>query len=250
MGLDRLIMKIVPKDQDHIYMNVKVTEKVKRKDFLIKGAKKLYVLLGPWHGRRDWLDSLRKKVNRKGHSCITYEFPSNIISADYKETAKQYKLTTSQLRKEISEMKKKEKYEKIKIVGISLSGINTILISKNNHDINEILLITPGYDLEESMWSSIRMAEFRKFFQKNKIELKELKKYLDPISPKNNISGLRGKEIKIYLSKADELIPYKQGKELIENLKNKKIDVYVKDNIFFGHYVTIFAFCFFPGKML
>jgi hypothetical protein len=217
---------------------------IKKKLISKKGAKEIDILLPGWGERFVEYEPLKKRILKKGHSCLEYTFHPNILTSDYKQTLKCFKEIKKSVRLEIKELSKK--YKKINLYGTSLGCVNACRIANNNPLINKIVLIVPGHCLAESVWTGIKTQEMRKEFEKKGVTLKQLKKYWERLAPINNIDGLQNKKIDMYLSQADELIRHEGGTALITGMKKEGLKPKVFENKFLGHYLTILKFYYFP----
>ncbi len=89
----------------------------------------------------------------------------------------------------------------------------------------------------------------RESFEAKNISLEELEKLWKEVAPINNLDNLKGKEIHIYLSKSDTIVPYINGKKLVIAMKEKGLSPKVYENEYLGHYGTISKFYFFPQNI-
>ena len=215
-----------------------------------KDSEELFIILPPWGGRLQLNFFLRKELLRRGHSFLEYEFPEAILSSNWEATLENFSKIRDGITKEIERIKKKHKFKKINLIGVSIGCVNTCMIANNNSFIDELLLIIPGRCLAESMWRGISTQQIRKVYEKNGINLKKLKKYWRSLAPENNINKLKAKKISVFLSKADVIIPFHCGKKLVEEMKAFKYNIFYKDNNFLGHNLTALSFYLRPGKYL
>jgi predicted esterase len=223
---------------------------VKKKFWYEKGSEELFVILPPWGGRFYLNFFLRKKILKRGCSFLEYEFPEAILSSSWETTVEDFNRIRDNINKEIEKLKKRYKFKKINLVGISIGCINTCMIANNNSIIDKICLIVPGRCLAESMWKGISTQKIRQAYEKNGINLKKLKEYWRSLAPENNINKLKAKEISIFLSKADVIIPFHCGKKLVEEIKAFKYNIFYKNNKFLGHNLTALSFYLRPERFL
>ena len=62
--------------------------------------------------------------------------------------------------------------------------------------------------------------------------------------------NLKGKKLFIYLAKNDKISPYKYGIELLDKMRNEKINFDLHIDNFFGHYISGFKQLLFPNKII
>lgn len=215
-----------------------------------KDSKELFILIPPWGGTIKLNFFLRKYLLKNGYSLLEYEFPEAILSSNWKFTLSHFNKINNLIIEDIKKFKKKYKFEKINIVGISLGGVISCKIANNNLILNKMCLIVPGHCLAESMWKGISTQNLKRNYQSQGITLKELKTYWKSLAPENNVSKLKVKKINIFLSKNDIVIPYYCGKILLTKMKSSHYNLLCQVNNSLGHYLTIFSFYLNPKKFL
>jgi pimeloyl-ACP methyl ester carboxylesterase len=205
----------------------------------VNNPRGLYVLIPSWRGRLDYYALIRRKLMKEGYSCIEYSSAPRMLSSDYQMTVELFEevknFVSEQIRKLVQEYQLKE----VNIIGTSIGCVEALMIANHNEIIKKVVLVAPGCCLAESMWKGIRTQEIRKNMEVKGITLTFLKEQWKTLAPENNIDGLLGKEITVYLSKSDEIIPYELGLQLVQKMKENNLAPLVKENTFFGHYLTI-----------
>jgi len=249
MVFDRIISKFEQKG-DGISFNAKPKDYIKKEFKHKKGSSVLYVILPPWHVELGISRFLNKNIFKNRGSYIDYVFSPEIVSPHPNTTKKCYETIKKTVRADLKKLAKKYGFSKIVIIGISLGCVNACMIANNNPLIKKIILIAPGHCLAESLWNGVRTRRLKQEIEKKDIDLKKLKKAWKALAPENNIAGLKGKDIYVYLSKADEAIPYYGGKSLVESMKKKGLNPFVETNRYLGHYLTVLRFMLFPEKFL
>ena len=84
--------------------------------------------------------------------------------------------------------------------------------------------------------------EIKKGFEKQKISLSSLKNKWNYIEPFNNLKNISGKEIIIYNSKKDIVVPYERSVNLIKEMKRIGLNPKVFTNKNLGHHLTVLKF--------
>jgi hypothetical protein len=212
-------------------------------------SQELFIILPPWGGRLCLNLFLRKAVLRKGCSILEYEFPRNILSSDWERTLNYFNFVRELVLRDAQELKNKYKFSKISIVGVSLGCINACMVA-NNNDVNILCLIVPGNCLAEVLWYGAATQGIRKDYEEKGITLENLKKYWHSLAPETNIENLRAEKILVYVSKADKVIPFYNGKTLIEKIKSHNHHIFYKIHKNLGHRVTALVFYLTPQKSL
>ena len=212
---------------------------LKKRFYHKKKNEVLYVNIPGW--RTNFSDSklFRNRVIDKGFSYLSYEFPEGILSWDAKMTEKDFLKIRRIIRHDLQKYFLKYHFKKIVVVGMSLGVVLALMVANKNKLVKKIVLIVPGYDLAESLWTGISTKNLRNKFEKEGINLGKLINLWKKLSPSNNINSLDGKEIFVFLSEADQVINYSQGNKLLGALK-KRYKVNFKINKNLGHYLTCY----------
>lgn len=239
------IDKIIAEIQDS-FLDYPIVRKIS-KHFFHGGYTKLYIVTPYWHASISEfpIRLLKRRILKAGHSCLIYQFPSKVLSENVHLTEKYFKEIQEEIKKDIIDLKNKHNFSEINIIGMSLGCINALMVSNKNKDVNKLSLVVPGDSLADSLWRSIGTKKLKSKIKKENINLEELEKDWKRLDPKNNIDGLSGKDIEIYLSKSDKVIPYENGGHLIKDMKNIGLNPIFFKNNKLGHYLTIFEFIIF-----
>jgi len=249
MGFDNIISKFEERG-DGIIFKAKPKNYIKKEFKHKKDSSVLYAIVPPWHTEPKLSSILNKNIFKNRGSYIDYVFSPEIVSIYPDITKRCYETIKKTVRADLKKLAKKYSFSKIVIIGISLGCVNACMIANNNPLIKKIILIAPGHCLAESLWNGVRTRRLKQEIEKKGINLEKLKKAWKRLAPENNIAGLKGKDIYVYLSKADEAIPYYGGKSLVESMKKKGLNPFVETNRYLGHYLTVLRFMFFPKKFL
>ena len=239
MGFDRFYAPITAIGD--YFDSPKDIRRLIHKEFFYKSKKELIIFISP--GKKEpFAFALKRRVLKRDKSYLEYYFPERLVSKDYKLTKKIFKIVKKKIRADIHKLRKR--FTKITLIGMSVGCANTLMIADNNQDIDKLILVIPGNCLAEGIWKSVRTKRLKKEIEK-KITLKELKKYWKDISPENNVSNIKAKEVYFYLSKADESIPYENGLILFNLLNKHGHNPILRENKHLGHYLTAVSFFMF-----
>ena len=160
---------------------------------------------------------------------VHYFFSVDLINPNPILTRKYFNQLISDIYKDIKKIQNKQKKKEFYIFAQSLGGLFAMIIS-DNIEIKKVSLICPGDNLADCFWNGTATREIRIKMQKSGIKKEELKKVWLKISPDYYFKN-KSKKTKFYieLSKNDKVIPYKNGKNLIRILKNKKINLEINE---------------------
>jgi hypothetical protein len=212
-------------------------------------SQELFILLPPRGGHLCFNLFLRKSILNRNCSVLEYEFPRNILSSDWERTLNYFNFVRELVLRDTQKLKDKYKFSKISIVGVSLGCINACMVA-NNNDVNILCLVVPGNCLAEVLWHGSATQKIRKDYENKNIILKDLKKYWHSLAPETNIENLHVKKVLAYVSKADKVIPFYNGKTLIKKIKSYNHPIFYKIHKNLGHRVTALIFYFTPSKSL
>jgi|SRR3989344_5314480 len=162
-----------------------------------------------------------------------YVIPKNAIQPDPK--------TTRKLLEEITKRASDDYYKKqgdINVLGVSLGNAPAYKFA-NYFPVKRFVSVVPGSLLPECIWESIAT---RKIAEKSGRTLENYREALNNFSPARNLDNLKVNSLEIYLGKSDKMIPYERGKELVDEMEKKGLNL--KTTIFpaSGHCETILYF--------
>lgn len=218
-----------------------------KKDFQLDiNSKSLFVLLPGWHAKLKNYKIVKNKILNSGHSFLGYEFAEEILSSNAERTNAKFKEIKEVIRKDITELTGKYGFQEINFIGLSLGSILALMIANGLDKVGKIILITTTYGFAQSIWEGARTKQIRKELESQRKNLQKVDEIWNGLSPQNNISNLRAKEIYILLSKTDRVLPYSHGRKLVEVMQSQGLFPKVSENSYFGHYLTIANYMLFP----
>lgn len=244
-NIDKFLSNLSSNSRDNL--NPKKLKNYIKKYVRLNKSKRLYIILPGWH-ESVWLNNkLKNRILRKGYSYLGYSFKPEILSTNWKLTERTFKDLGGKISLEIK--KHGKKFPEIILVGISLNSVSATMIANIRMEVSKLVLVSPGHSLSESLWYGIRTKKIKEEFIRNGISLRELNGFWRDLAPENNINNLGCKEILVYLSKADKIVPYWCGKKLANKMRKKKLNLKVIENKYLGHYLTIVKFCLFDKEI-
>lgn len=160
----------------------------------------------------------------KNFGYIYYQYSEDLINPNPELTRKYFNKLISEILNDIKKIQNKERGKEFYIFAQSLGGLFAMIIA-DKIDIKKVSLICPGDNLAECFWSGVATKSIKQKMQKSGIKKNELKKIWLKISPDFYFKK-RSKKTKFYieLSKKDNVIPYKNGRNLIKLLKKEGIN--------------------------
>ena len=166
-------------------------------------------------------------------NCDVYVLPRNAIQPNPESTKELLEKITENAINNYS-----EKREKINILGVSLGNAPAYKFA-NAFPVNQFVSVAPGSFLPECVWESIAT---RRIAENSRETLDDYREALDDFSPIRNLDNLGANSLEVYLGKCDKMIPYKRGKELVDEMKKRELNP--RTTIFpaSGHCETILFF--------
>lgn len=211
--------------------------------------KKIIILIPYWssYGTKEYAFNRIKKFIPKEIGYIYYYFSRDLINDNPHLTKRYFDKFLSQLYEDINIFEKDNK--EVNIYAQSLGGLFAMIIA-DRIKIKRIMLICPGDNLAESFWGGLATKDIKEKMEKNGMTLNLLKDVWKKISPdfyfkKKALST----NFCIKLSTRDNLIPYKNGRNLIDLLKKKKVNFTLCET-FLSHPLILLKECIFPKKSI
>lgn len=185
--------------------------------------KKIIFLLAGWGNsiKPYWL--FAKILQLHGYHVIVYVYDKEILSPHIKNTVTNFILVRDTILKKIYDLKKLG-HTSFYFFGTSIGTTLTLMVANKNSDISKIILNLTGADLVETVWGwGDRLnPEFKKGFQEQNITLPELRNHWKQLNPINNVENLKATKLLVYLAENDDVIPYRQGLQLLLEFKKRK----------------------------
>ena len=132
----------------------------------------------------------------------------------------------------------KSRERKINVLGISLGNAPAYVFA-SLFPVDRFISVVPGSLLPECIWESIAT---KKIAENSGRTLENYQEALDYFSPIRNLSSLKVNSLEVYLGKSDKMIPYKRGKELIDEMERIKLNTRTAIFPFSGHCEAILYF--------
>ncbi len=216
------------------------------------GATVLKVIIPPWgNGESIVTKILARRLQKAGYACLIYSFPKYLLSTDPKNTLRFFTAIRAQVLADIGQYKSAHSFQRIDLIAASLGVVSACLIANENVDITNLYFIVPGSSLASSLWHGIRTGDLRKAYVHQRFTEQSLVELWAGLAPKKNIDAMQGKHIFITISKADIVIPYRFGQELVDVLHTLyPEDVETEVTRFSGHYLGIISYFVFSKTLL
>jgi esterase/lipase len=199
-------------------------------------SKHVIFLLPGWH-IKTWMFWLFAKILQfNDYHCLLYEYNDDVLSPDTKKTVTDLTLIRDDILTRIISLKKTG-YTQFSVFGTSLGSTIALMAADKSPDIKHLILNLIGFDMAETVWSWNNVFNYFKHdLIRQGVNLKRLQAEWKAISPRNNINGLRNKQVLIYLAKKDGVIPFHSGLKLVKAIKKKNYKYKLIVNPGLGHF--------------
>jgi hypothetical protein len=249
MGFDRFVNIVFP-SVHNLRKKVILKDYIKEDFTYYPDSKVLCVLCPPWHVSKPTTAIVRHTLKRYKYSYLTYDIHPDIISPDYIGTKKYLKEIIKKMQEDIRKYDKKYKFIDIHIVGFSFGSLYAINVANKIKKISKVILITVGNSFAECLYDCISTSEMRDRLIELGISQRKYNNCLKEFNPEENIFGLKNKDVRIVISRQDQIIKYKYGLKLIQKMRKAGINPQVIVNQNQGHYGTNIKFLLHPNKFL
>lgn len=210
---------------------------IKKKIYYCNSDKAI-IILPQWMGKTFYFKPLIN-VTKNKYTIVLYDLPYNLLSDNVKLTvylfnkiAKDIILTFNKLQK--------NGCKQYGIIGTSTSTVSAVIACNSDKRCKKLILNLVCNDLAEGMWYSKNplVMDIKYNLINRGITLGKLKNYFNALSYKQNSRNLKKKDVLIFLSENDQIIPYNNGIKLLKLLNQDNIKYELVTNKFFGHYIS------------
>ena len=201
---------------------------------------KALFILPQWRQKQNIYRLLIRKL-QNNYTCILYRLPYDLLSDNINKTLKNFEYVESDIIKIINNLSKNG-YTDFSILAQSTSTSIALMAANKDLRIRKIILNSTGDSFADCLWKSKNKAaqEIIKKIRKNGYSLSKLRLKWKPLANVNNLNNMGKRNIMIFLSKNDRIIPYENGLDFINTLKEKNINYTLIIDNYFGHYISSF----------
>lgn len=241
--IDELLVlksKLRPDKQNNSY---KASDAVVKFDVINPQSTKLAIIFPGWHGSDLKIyDKLQTKLINDGYAILRFEFHENILEANVERVKRSFETVSKVVSKEVNYLHKIHSYQEIHLIGLSL-GNTSLAISAGKLDwFSHATFVVGGSNMAATLFEGTRTWSLKKTFDKIGVTKTDLIKSWEKIAPGYYASSFAGKDVRLYISKTDRIIPSIYQEEFKLQLKRagaSVTNVYSKS----GHAMSIIRFC-------
>lgn len=224
--------------------NYKPKNSIKHRKLINGHADKLVVIFPSWHTHNFPINTLAKRLKRKGWAVLLYDFHDQIMEPDEHIVVESFRYIRDSIADDVKKLEKQRGYKQIHFIGISLGNVPLTLVSDKFPGFSSATIVVGGDDLAIDMWYGLRTSSYREAFQKMHIGIRELDKEWQIVAPKNHVRHFAHKKIKIFISLHDKFVGTEYQKKLAEKILETGAEVNLKKSRL-GHTLSIIRFCLF-----
>lgn len=178
-----------------------------------------------------------KVLNRKGYSCVIYDYPISLVhNAKNEEWQGLFGEVIGDAQQKIQTYKQSgSKY--FYAYGVSMGTLFAHKLARDTPDITHVVLNLIYGDVASNLWTyrGVRKTMKNLIAQGHTMEsARSVVSFIDPIV---NAPQLKGKKVMLYLSKPDRVIVYDQSKHTLHAFKQAELDLVYVENKYLGHFL-------------
>jgi len=212
--------------------------------------KGLYVISPRWNARSGDTTLIKRKLHKHGYATLDYVLGRDLLSPNHLETVDNFKRVRDQYRLDIDRCEREYGFDSYSMIGMSLGVVPAVMEASEDSRVEKMIWISVGDDLAHCLWEGIHTQDLRRAYQQQGIPKEQLSKDWHDLSPINRINGLKGKDIFIHYSEADEIIPAERGHIMVEAMREHGLEPHVQLNKHLGHTGTVTEFLLRPDLHL
>ena len=200
-----------------------------------KENKKAIIIFPHWDAKPYHYYLMTRRLSRD-YCVILYNYSSDLISTNLKQTTKNFDTIMDDVNKTIDLLS--DKYTSFSVVGFSIGTYLAFMIAKQNQKIEKIFSVTASSSFSDILWNGENNKKERMKFQRKKISQRKTRIAWSKIAPAFNIDKIKSR-VFLVLTKNDKTIPYKLGKDFAQRLEKHHIQLKTRIHKYLTHRMTI-----------
>lgn len=211
-----------------------------------KGAN-FVALFPPWHGGGRAYSRLVRRLVARNNAVLVLSFDDQLLTHDSEQVLASFTNLSEICAEEIVNQTETQGYKKVSLLAASLGTPALAMTASLLDRFDAATLVTPGANLADCMWHGIRTQRVRRELEARGETLATVNERWQPIAPINHLEAMNGKDVRVVLSAADDVIPTKSQLEYAAALVESGVQPTIESSRM-GHYGTIGRFCI-TGKL-
>ncbi|MES2970993.1 MAG: hypothetical protein V4702_01575 [Patescibacteria group bacterium] len=181
----------------------------------------------------------------KNKAVMLYSFHGEILKPNVEQVVASFNYLQDTIASDLEQIK--DRYKSIHFVGISLGNIALAMVADRFRDFSSATMVVPGSSLATSMWDGIRTQHLKDELEEHGWTKETLNEVWKPVAPVTYVDSFAGKDVRVIVSTADQMIPTVYQEELVTAMQQAGIDPIVERSRL-GHLATIGRYCL-TGKL-
>ncbi len=214
---------------------------VSRKLVNVAGAN-LYVLFPPWHGGGSVYEKLIQRIARTGNAALAYYLHDEILKPSSDHVVASFERVSDTVAGDLHTLSGTSRYNRINLVAMSLGNPALSMVTSKFSQFDSATVVDGASSLARSMWHGARTQHIRAGIEREGHNLSSLEQAWTNLAPIHHVDALSGKNVRIVVSKTDEIIPTRYQEEFVDAVQAAGIDPIVQRTRL-GHYASIARYC-------
>ena len=205
-------------------------------------ARRLTLLLPPWHGGGAVYEILARRLAKEGSAVLRYAFHGQILEPNAERVRASFHFIQQAVVADIEALTAEKSYESVDFIASSLGNVSLALIASRYRNFRKASMVVAGSNLARSVWEGSRTQALREAFEAQGLDEQALDTMWTELAPKNHAEFFSGKEVAMHVSTADTVIPTHYQIEMAEHMRavcdNATVTYLNK-----GHAASVIDFC-------
>lgn len=240
--LDRFIAGYGAVRHSAIDLDYRPSQAITSKRLSNPRGNRLSVLFPPWHGGGVAYDILTRRLARNGSAVLSYNFHGQILQPDIDSVVESFNVIQDSVVADIHALSEKHDYCAVNLIASSLGNVSLAMVADKHASFQKATLVVAGSNLARCMWDGGRTRSIRQQFETQNISVSVLDDAWRQLAPKAHVDAFKDKEVLMYLSESDTIIPARYQREIAENLQAVTDNIHIHTDQS-GHAATIAGFC-------
>lgn len=218
------------------------SQAVTAKTLINPSGEYLTVLFPPWRGGGPVYRALTRRLVKKGSAVLVYRFHKHVLEPDIDRVVDSFGVIKDTVTSDIRSCVSERGYRGTDLISTSLGNVSMCLVAGAYPDFRRATMVAAGSNLARSMWEGNRTEPLRAAFETQGVTKENLDTAWDQLAPMRHAEAFAGKNVAMYVSQTDKVIPYAYQAEMAESVIASGADVTIHSSRR-DHAESIVHFC-------